>query len=86
MISDYVYELCHEKETLTSRLAREPNKSPGDVAGELFQKKAHTQTAAAPAAAVAAQHDAERAAQCGQWGSSVPSELFLKVRSSSSSS
>jgi len=77
MISDFVYDLCHEHETVSTRLAANSKEVPGDVAKQLFAKakslpKSDTE--------LKAEYDLQRAFDCGKWGTSRPSDLFLKVR------
>lgn len=76
MISDFVRDLCCATESVTSRLAQDPTKTPGAVCNELFGKDK------LPKSDVSEQrnYDLERAFQCGKWGETRPSELFLKVR------
>lgn len=77
MISDFVYDLCHERETVTSRLSTSSSDAPSDVAKQLFGKKnclpnSDTEQKSS--------YNLERAAQCGDWGEkNTPSDLFLKV-------
>lgn len=76
MISDFVYDLCHERETVTSRLAADPTQAPGEIAKQLFGKKnslPNSDSETKP------EYNLDRAAQCGNWGGSRPSDLFLKV-------
>lgn len=76
MISDFVLDLCLAQETVTTRLAAEPDEAPGKVAKQLFGGKN-----ALPKDGDYQQpgYDLKRALDCVQWGSSQPSELFLKV-------
>lgn len=75
MISDFVLELCTAQDTVTARLARQPDEAPGRVAKELFGRSALPNAEGQQRGG----YDPERALQCGRWGSSQPSELFLKV-------
>lgn len=81
MISDFVYDLCHEQETISSRLAKDPDDAPGVIAKDLFGKNR------LPDSNTTEQSDfnLQRAFECGNWGASRPSDLFLKVRRSPSS-
>ena len=78
MISDFVYDLCHEQETVSSRLVNDPDDAPGIIAKELFGKKQLPESDTTEQS----KYNLERAFECGRWGSSRPSDLFLKVRSS----
>lgn len=84
MISDKVYKLCTSKESISSLLAADPTLSPGDAwkklygghaAGPKDSKRTSTERRdqATPA-------DLQRAFECGNWGPTKPSELFLRVR------
>jgi len=76
MISDFVHDLCHVPETVSSRLAANPKEVPGDVAKQLFGKRRslpESDTEIQP------KYEPQRALDCGNWGESRPSELFLKV-------
>lgn len=79
MISDFVYDLCHERETVSSRLANDPDDAPGVIAKELFGKKQLPDSDTTEQKG----YNLDRAFECGKWGTSRPSDLFLKVRSSS---
>lgn len=76
MISNFVYDLCHAPNTVSSQLAANPEEAPGPIAKELFSKKDLPQSSTQHDG----QYDLQRAFECGQWGPSRPSDLFLKVR------
>jgi hypothetical protein len=88
MIPPKVYELCQNNTTLTAELTKNPSEPPASVCKRLFHvdtddniirdKAKHTPTSNAT--------DVEQARQCGKWGDSQPSELFLKVGNKSSRS
>lgn len=76
MISDFIDDLCHVQETVSSRLAENPEEAPGFVAKQLFGKarslpKSDTE--------IQPKYDLQRALDCGDWSDSRPSQLFLKV-------
>ena len=75
MVSDFVYDLCHAQETVTSRLAKDPDDAPGVIADELFGKKELPSSNTTEPQG----YNLQRAFECGNWGSSRPSDLFLKV-------
>lgn len=76
-----VYDLCHSNKNVTSELEEHPTESPGHIAHKLFQHdEAIKEDIAGPIKDVGDKDDAlERAYECGIWGSSRPSDLFLKV-------
>lgn len=76
MVSNFVYDLCHEQETVSSRLANDPDDAPGVIAKDLLGKRQLPQSDASNQAS----YNLQRAFECGNWGSSRPSDLFLKVR------
>ncbi|KAJ7632146.1 hypothetical protein FB45DRAFT_494404 [Roridomyces roridus] len=80
MITDKVHQLCTGTETVSSLLAKDPTLAPGDAWKKLYghhkdisviqaQKNREAHTA----------EDLKRARECGKWGSTEPSELFLKL-------
>ena len=76
MISDFVYDLCHAQETVSTRLATNPTAVPGEVAKQLFESNKSlpkSDTELQP------KYDLQRAFDCGKWGNSRPSDLFLRV-------
>lgn len=75
MVSQFVYDLCHEKETISSRLAKDPDDAPSTIADELYGKRQLPKSDTAEPKG----YDLQRAFECGNWGSSRPSDLFLKV-------
>ncbi|RGP69718.1 hypothetical protein FSPOR_4530 [Fusarium sporotrichioides] len=87
MVSRHVYDLCHATETVSSVLAKDPSQSPGDIVKKLYGHHEHslhhsgstrkpTAPPSPPNEAVAA---VEKTRQCGHWGSTIPSQLFLKA-------
>ena len=85
MIPPKIYELCHRDKTLTAELAKNPSEPPSSVCKRLFEtdpieeevEDKQTETAAEETT------DVEQARDCGNWGGSQPSELFLKVEMTS---
>ena len=80
MLSQKVYDLCHAKDTVSSELARDPSLAPGAVIKKLYGHDAaghdeHKQFKEPQASA----EDLQKASECGKWGSTRPSDLFLKV-------
>ena len=77
MVSQFVYDLCHAQHSVTSKLAENEGEAPGVVAKQLFESDALPKSSdESPNGS-----DTNRAYECGQWGQSRPSELFLKVSS-----
>ncbi|KAJ7771657.1 hypothetical protein B0H16DRAFT_191133 [Mycena metata] len=83
MISPKVYDLCTSTETVSSLVAQDPHLPPGDAYKKLYG--GHT---AGPKESIAKakEHrevhtadDLKRARDCGKWGPTQPSELFLKL-------
>jgi len=81
-ISDKVYNLCRSTSTVSSELAKDPTLSPGKAASRLYdgdekisvlEKKPPTERVSATP------EDLERAYQCGKFGATRPSELFLRI-------
>ncbi|PQE10171.1 IQ calmodulin-binding motif protein [Rutstroemia sp. NJR-2017a WRK4] len=82
MISDKVYKLCKSSETVSSILAKDPSIAPGDAWKQLYGAHAAGEK---ESKATARSHrdthtpeDLQRALECGNWGPTQPSELFLK--------
>jgi hypothetical protein len=87
MISEKVYKLCTGKESVSSLLAKDPTLAPGDAWKQLFGghnagEKESQSTAEAHRDDVTPD-DLKRAYECGNWGPTKPSELFLRVCSQS---
>ncbi|KAM0231425.1 hypothetical protein ACHAPO_008535 [Fusarium lateritium] len=87
MVSQKVVDLCQATETVSSVLAKDPSQSPGDIVKKLYghhehglhhnaPTQKHTPPPSPPNEAI---NTAERALQCGHWGSTVPSQLFLQA-------
>lgn len=84
MISDKVYKLCTSTESVSSLLAKDPTLAPGEAWKKLYGhyaagEKESKSTARAHRDGVTPE-DLKRAAECGKWGPTQPSELFLRVR------
>ncbi|KAJ7043148.1 hypothetical protein C8F04DRAFT_1073827 [Mycena alexandri] len=83
MISPKVYDLCTSTETVSSLVAKDPELAPGDAYKKLYG--GHT-PGPKESIAKAREHrdvhtsdDLKRARDCGKWGPTQPSELFLKL-------
>jgi hypothetical protein len=80
MIPKSVIELCRNGQSITAELAKDPSRTPHEAAKKLFgvsvEDEVHTKTLdLGPGEA----SDLEEARQCGNWGTSQPSDLFLRV-------
>lgn len=78
MISNKVYQLCRSEESVSSMLAEVPSMAPGDAWKELFEgeyvgEENRGQT-------LTREEKLQRAFECGRWGPTRPSDLFLQVR------
>jgi hypothetical protein len=83
MISEKVHTLCNGTESVSSMLAAEPTMAPGDAWKALYGKHeagkdVSTSTAKAHRDEITSE-DLQRAFECGNWGPTRPSELFLRV-------
>jgi hypothetical protein len=83
MISDKVYKLCTSSESVSALLAQDPTLAPGDAwkqlyGGHLAGQKESESTARVHRDTIT-QDDLKRALECGNWGPTQPSELFLRV-------
>ncbi|ERT03197.1 hypothetical protein HMPREF1624_01502 [Sporothrix schenckii ATCC 58251] len=73
-----IVELCTSKNSVSSLVAADPTLAAGDAWQTLYGKYSHTKDAS-DKAATSQVDDLQRAAQCGKWGPTQPSELFLKI-------
>ncbi|GJJ73183.1 hypothetical protein EMPS_05541 [Entomortierella parvispora] len=80
MVTKKVYELCHATETVSSVLAKDPTAAPGDVIKKLYggHKKDLTYDPEKNRRPPSAKEQ-ELAFQCGNWGPTQPSPLFLQA-------
>ncbi|KAK3318867.1 hypothetical protein B0H66DRAFT_582359 [Apodospora peruviana] len=88
-ISDRLVELCTSNESVSSLLAAFPSREPGDVWEELYDdhvkpKSSDDEADGVDGFQVARQNELsrdelKRAAKCGNWGPTQPSDLFLKI-------
>lgn len=84
MIHPGVKALCLGGKSVTAELAKDPRQEPGEICKKVF----HTNIEEDVKEHFKQQHDKYKepgeadvasAAECGKWGNSRPSELFLKV-------
>ncbi|KFY24031.1 hypothetical protein V493_05478 [Pseudogymnoascus sp. VKM F-4281 (FW-2241)] len=84
MVSDGLHKLCTNKESVSTLLAEDPTLAPGDAWKRLYGSYVPTVKKAAVLGRDSEEHsvraeDLQRIAECGNWGPSQPSELFLKI-------
>jgi hypothetical protein len=89
MVTDRVYNWCKQSDTVTSELAKDPSQCPWKIFKDLYETHDHTlhpqksvDSVSTPSDVVSPTQEKDqlqKAFSCGNWGSSVPSELFLKV-------
>ena len=76
-----ILQWCQSRDSVSSHYARYPTKSPGEIADYLY-KSNHLEspsTKSPPARKPATPQDLEWARQCGSFGNTQPSELFLRA-------
>ncbi|KAL5364539.1 hypothetical protein BJX96DRAFT_168364 [Aspergillus floccosus] len=73
MLPDRVYRLCSGHKTVSSELAKDLTQSPSDIFHRLYSHLDQTGTKSVEADGL------QKAAECGNWGDSNPSDLFLKI-------
>lgn len=80
MVSWNVYNLCHGDRTVSSELAGDPELAPYKLFKELYESKdADKSPDLASDEEDAASDELKKAKECGNWGNSEPSTLFLRV-------
>ena len=80
MLSDTVYELCHDEKTVTSELLQDPSQSPTKLFQKLYHdRKSKSHKSDSNESVDKDDHELRKVLQCGNWGSTQPSDLFLKV-------
>ena len=80
MVSQRVFDLCQSDRTVSSEVAKNPELAPGSIGKRLYggdtgghgKSKAYKAPDARP-------EDLQKASECGIWGDTRPSQLFLKV-------
>ncbi|KAH6612007.1 IQ calmodulin-binding motif protein [Boeremia exigua] len=78
-ISDKIYRYCTSPASVSSQLAQEPSQEPARLADGLYggQHEAITEEET-PFRQPTSLEELERARECGNWGGSEPSKLFLQ--------
>ncbi|OJJ76242.1 hypothetical protein ASPBRDRAFT_192399 [Aspergillus brasiliensis CBS 101740] len=80
MLSDTVYELCHDEKTVTSELLQDPSQSPTKLFQKLYHdRKSKSHKSGSNESVDKDENELRKVLQCGNWGNSQPSDLFLKV-------
>lgn len=86
VVSDRIYELCNSTESVSAMLAKDPTMAPGDAWKKLYGhhvgKDSGSHSAGGSGERRTVEEALEKAARCGKWGPTQPSELFLRVRPS----
>jgi phosphatidylserine/phosphatidylglycerophosphate/cardiolipin synthase-like enzyme len=79
-ITDNTLRFCREPTSVSSEYAKDPTKTPGHHADQLYGKDqpAVTEHRTPHLRKSPTKEDISRARQCGNWGDSEPSELFLQ--------
>ena len=80
MVSQKVYDLCHGQKTVSSELAHDPSLAPGSVAKKLYGEDVGGHDEHKHFKLLdATEQDLQKAYESGKWGTTRPSDLFLKV-------
>ncbi|EXJ54224.1 hypothetical protein A1O7_09561 [Cladophialophora yegresii CBS 114405] len=80
MIPKNVYELCQDGRSVSSELAKNPNLSPREAAKKLYGVGADDEIVTKKLKLGEEKPgDLQEARECGNWGSSNPSDLFLRI-------
>ncbi len=79
-ISDKVYNLCRSAKSISSEYAQNPTTAPGKLGVKLYGNAANTFTPPKPPSerVAATPEDLQRAYECGNFGPTRPSDLFLR--------
>jgi hypothetical protein len=84
-ISDELYALCTSSESVSSILAKDPTVKPGDawknLYGHAIGKPGKIKSLTGVPKSTSDEEILRRTAECGKWGPTQPSELFLRVSS-----
>jgi len=88
-ISHHLIDFCTSSESVSSLLAKDPTLAPDDAWKQLYGHRHSSDrkievneangAAAGPSEPQLSSDELQRAAECGKWGPSKPSELFLRV-------
>ncbi|KAK4134471.1 phospholipase D/nuclease [Trichocladium antarcticum] len=90
-ITDGLVQLCTSDDSVSALVAQTPSLAPGDAWEQLYGKRAVTAAAedeedsdcdcesTASDLEPVSQDELQRAARCGKWGPTKPSDLFLRI-------
>lgn len=81
MVSQHVFDLCQAGDTVSSVLATDPSQPPGDIVKKLYGHHEHGLHHGLTTGEDknSANDTSENALQCGRWGPTNPSPLFLQA-------
>lgn len=86
MIPPRVYEICRNGISVSSELAKNPTEAPSIICERIFPVNGKAKPATNGAGHIDTKSNSagekselEAASNCGNWGSSKPSQLFLQV-------
>ncbi|KAB8208811.1 hypothetical protein BDV34DRAFT_210536 [Aspergillus parasiticus] len=79
MLPERVYQLCHSSKTVSSELARDPNQAPTKVFHKLYSDYHVKDDVSKSEDGRDGPDSLQKALDCGNWGPTKPSNLFLKI-------
>ncbi|KAM5349830.1 hypothetical protein ACJ41O_006335 [Fusarium nematophilum] len=81
MVSKHVYDLCQATETVSSVLAEDPTQAPGDIVNRLYGNHGTQppQDESDTDITTSSNDSLDTVLQCGSWGPTKPSPLFLQA-------
>lgn len=80
MVSEQVFKLCHETDTVSSVWEKDPAKSPADIIKQLYGNYNRDRNYdGSNHKRLASQEAQDAALKCGKWGPTAPSPLFLQA-------
>lgn len=85
-ITDEMFKLFISPESVSSELAKDPSMTPGEAWKKLYGQHVGQRSRSHIDRYERDNDHLERAAECGHWGPTQPSPLFLKVNPYSSAS
>lgn len=80
-ISDRVYKYCRDDVSVSRALAEDPSLAPSKAAHKLYDEHPYSLNDAKPPThrEPASAEELQRAWECGKWGETRPSDLFLRI-------
>ncbi|KAE8355286.1 hypothetical protein BDV28DRAFT_155509 [Aspergillus coremiiformis] len=79
MIPERVYQLCHCSKTVSSELARDPNQAPIKLFHNLYSGQNTKEDKSTSENEIDGEDSLQKALECGNWGPTKPTKLFLKI-------